>query len=162
LNPELDVLIENIDQPSWLGKVETYLETLVADLGEKNWEMSLTLCDNSYIATLNQEYRGKEGPTDVLTFVMDEGSEGFPLDPDIPHCVGDIVVSLEKVKENSSKLDVSFEEEIKRVILHGILHLKGMTHEEYDWEVGMLKEQEQLLVKYKDIRLTEDNETFLD
>ncbi|MDC7221253.1 MAG: rRNA maturation RNase YbeY [Spirochaetales bacterium] len=159
---EIDLIVEGIDEPRWIARVQAYLETLVEEQGEANWEMSLTLCDNSYIAELNEEYRGKEGPTDVLTFVMDEGESTFPDDPNLPHAVGDIIVSLEKVKENAENLTVSPEEELKRVILHGILHLKGMTHEGYDWNTGMLKEQEELLVKYKDIRLTEDNETFLD
>ncbi|MDC7222742.1 MAG: rRNA maturation RNase YbeY [Spirochaetales bacterium] len=162
MTPVIDLIVEEIEEPSYLEKVRLYLTTLVNELGEANWEMSLTLTSNSYIASLNEEYRGKEGPTDVLTFVMDEGDDGFPLDPSLPHGVGDIVVSLEKVKENSSNMEISYEEELKRVILHGILHLKGMTHEGYDWNEGMLKEQEELLIKYKDIRLMEDNETFLD
>ena len=164
MKPEIDLVIEEDVTISYEKALYAYLEILVNELGEPNWEMSLTLCGNDRIAGLNREYRGKEGPTDVLTFVMEEGEEEdvfFP-DPTGHRSVGDIVVSLEKVKENSRELGIPYEEELKRVILHGILHLKGMTHEGYDWTKGMLKEQETLLKKYKDIGFAEENETFLD
>jgi probable rRNA maturation factor len=164
VKPEIDLVTEENVSISYEKALYAYLETLVNELGEPNWEMSLTLCGNDRIADLNREFRGKEGPTDVLTFVMEEGEEGdlfFP-DPTGHRSVGDIVVSLEKVKENSRELGIPYEEELKRVILHGILHLKGMTHEGYDWEQGMLREQETLLKKYKDIGFAEENETFLD
>ena len=163
--PLIDLIIEEgLETPPYKNRVEEYLITLINLLGEPNWEMSLTLCFNEFISRLNKEYRGKEGPTDVLTFVMDE-SEGdlpFQTSSEMPLAVGDIIVSIEKVKENSSELGISFDEELKRVILHGVLHLKGMTHEGYNWSEGMLKEQELLLEKYRDIRFTEENETFLD
>jgi len=164
VKPEIDLVIEDGVSVPYEKELFAYLEKLVADLGEPNWEMSLTICDNATIAGLNGEFRGKEGPTDVLTFVMEEGegSELFFPDPTGHHSVGDIVVSLEKVKENSHELGIPYEEELKRVILHGVLHLKGMTHEGYDWEEGMLKVQEELLENYKDIRFAEENETFLD
>ncbi len=161
---EADLIVEGMEEPSYFGKLNDFLKKAVEELGEPNWEMSLTLCGDDYISELNRDYRGKEGPTDVLTFVMDEGDdpEGFIPDPSLPKSVGDIVVSLDRVRENASELGISFDEELKRVIVHGILHLKGMTHEGYDWEQGMLKEQETLLKKYKDIRFTEDDETILD
>ena len=164
MSQEADLLVEGIPEPEYFEALREFLERLVQELGEPNWEMSLTLCGNDYIAGLNRDYRGKEGATDVLTFVMDEGDEpeGFAPDPSVPQCVGDIVVSLERVRENAEELGIPYDEELKRVIVHGILHLKGMTHEGYDWEQGMLREQETLLKKYKDIRFTEDDETFLD
>jgi probable rRNA maturation factor len=164
LIPQIDIICEEIDSPSYLKVVESYLVALISLLGEPNWEMSLTLSNNEYIARLNEKYRNIKGPTDVLTFVMDEDSEEMPFQTShiIPRAVGDIIVSLEKVRENSNELKIPFDEELKRVILHGVLHLKGMTHEGYDWDEGMLKEQETLLKKYRDIRFTEENETFLD
>lgn len=163
MKPRIDIMTEGVEpSPAFLAAVRRFMERVVADQGKENWELSLTLCGNTHISRLNEEYRGKKGPTDVLTFVMDEGEDFFPSPGEGYYAVGDIVLSLEQVELNSGDWDVSFEEELKRVMIHGILHLKGLTHEEYDWKKGMLMKQEKLLKKYEEIRIMENNETFLE
>lgn len=115
-------------------------------------QFSITICDDGKIAKLNKEWRNKEGATDVLTFVMDEGLE-FPNPENEPKELGDIIISIDSVLLNSRDLEIPMEEELKRVTVHGILHLLGYTHTDQDWDKGMLKEQEEILDLMKQIRI---------
>ena len=63
----------------------------------------------------------------------------------MPFEAGDIVISLESVRRNAEEWETPYELELRRVIIHGILHLKGMDHPGDDYETGMLKLQEELL-----------------
>ena len=88
----------------------------------KNWEISIMLCNDMIIKELNFKYRSRNEPTDVLSFTQDMEPVG-----DIIYA-GDIIVSLETIKHNSKSFDVDIDEEFKRVLIHGILHLNGMNH----------------------------------
>ncbi len=92
-------------------------------------EVSVTLCDNKYIRKLNKNYRNKDRHTDVLSFPMyDNGNF------DIGECIcgavlGDIVVSLERAKEQAAEIGNSFLREIAFLTIHSTLHLLGYDHE---------------------------------
>lgn len=92
-------------------------------------EISLLFCDNLTIHQLNLGYRQKDKPTDVLSFPSDSNT-----------FLGDIAISLEKVIEQALEYEFSFEDELKRLLIHGILHLLG-----YDHELGKREEQEMKL-----------------
>ncbi len=92
-------------------------------------EVSVTLCDNAYIRNLNKTYRNKDKHTDVLSFPMYEDGNF-----DIGECIsgavlGDIVISLERAKEQAMEIGNSFLEEVAFLTIHSTLHLLGYDHE---------------------------------
>jgi len=154
---EVDVLCEEIQAPELCRTIKDFVLSLLEYLNIKAWDFSVTLCKDSRIAELNQQWRGKEGATDVLTFVLDE-DDTFPSEDGFKH-PGDIVISLERVAIQAKEYKQSPEKELKRLLVHGILHLSGLTHEDYDWTKGMLKQQEEILQEMDSIQISGwDNE----
>lgn len=94
-------------------------------------EVSVTFCDNEYIKRLNAEFRNKDSATDVLSFPMyDFDDETDPTEnPDGSISLGDIVISLERAKEQAVELGNSFEREVAFLVIHSTLHLLGYDHE---------------------------------
>lgn len=92
-------------------------------------EVSVTLCDNAYIRKLNKTYRKKDKPTDVLSFPLYEDGN-FDMGECISGAVlGDIVISLERAKEQAAELGNSFLREVAFLTVHSTLHLLGYDHE---------------------------------
>lgn len=140
---DLTLICEGVDVP-WAGAYEAWLIRLLEALGFVRWEVSVTLCDDAAIQKLNREYRGKDEPTDVLSFEADPepGSDG-----ELPAGVlcGDLVISLPMVKTNSEYFQVDEEEELRRLSVHGFLHLAGWDHSTNDPQEPMLIRQEEIL-----------------
>lgn len=92
-------------------------------------EVSVTLCDNEYIHKLNKKYRGVDRHTDVLSFPMYEG--GNFDESECAECasLGDIVISLERAKEQAEELGHGFLREVAFLTIHSTLHLLGYDHE---------------------------------
>lgn len=131
--------------------IRKFIENTIDNIGIKNWNMGVLLTDNKEIQNYNRRWRNIDAPTDVLSFVQDEG-EPIPFPEEIPHEKGDIVVSMEKVAENAKRLNRPLEEELRRVIIHAILHLMGMEHPGDDYEGEMLKIQEKLVSETQSLR----------
>ena len=94
-------------------------------------EVSVTFTDNEGIRELNSKFRHIDRPTDVLSFPLfdfDGESEEPPVD-DIMNMLGDIVISLEKAKEQAEEYGHSFEREVAFLCVHSMLHLLGYDHE---------------------------------
>ncbi len=142
----IEVYTENITPPAWLDSIDSVARMVLQHHNIDNIECSITFCDDAYIAELNQTYRGIEGATDVLSFCTSEG-EVIPVPGrnEIPESIGDIVISVDYVKDNAHRFSVPFEEEIRRVVIHGMLHLLGYTHAGVNPDEPMLQKQEQLL-----------------
>ena len=109
---------------------------------DNDCEISVTFTDNENIRELNKEYRDIDRETDVLSFPMDEDD-----------MLGDIVISLEKAKEQAEEYGHSIEREISFLCVHSCLHLLGYDHEtsEED-EKEMFAKQEEVLKKIGQIR----------
>jgi probable rRNA maturation factor len=104
-------------------------------------EVSLIFTDEPTIADLNQQFMGRSGPTDVLSFPIDAEPEpsgrvpdaggagpGEPPMPEIPQLVGDIVICPAVASRNAVDHEVSFDDELALLIVHGVLHLRGWDH----------------------------------
>lgn len=93
-------------------------------------ELAITLVDEARMAELNAEYMGKTGPTDVLSFPIEDFEPGAPIPDDAgpPLLLGDVVVCPSVVHANSQQAGVAFEDEMALMIVHGILHLLGRDH----------------------------------
>lgn len=105
-------------------------------LGLKGREVSLLFTDNGRIRGLNKEFRGKDKPTDVLS---------FPMEDDI--VLGDIAISVDKTKEQAEEFGVTFDEELARLIVHGLLHLLGYDHVKGGAQARNMKAKEEELME---------------
>lgn len=108
-NYETDFKLDNEKAvTSWLGKV-------ITSENKKEGEINYIFCDDEYLHKINVEYLNHDTLTDIISFDYSMGNELH----------GDVFVSVERVKDNAADFNVSFEEELKRVLVHGILHYCG-------------------------------------
>jgi len=149
---EIDIITRLEPEPEWLDSYEEYVRLILEKEGLTNWEISLTLCHDPYIKELNSLYRGKDEPTDVLSFCQNEGESIGEFDLETVSA-GDIVISLDTLQKHAGVFNVTLEEELKRVTIHGILHLKGMDHDTNNSEEAMLQHQETLLEETAGIKV---------
>jgi probable rRNA maturation factor len=112
------------------------LQTITKNLTSK--EVEFILCENSYIQEINNQFRSKNTPTDVLSFPY----EDMPFAP-----LGSIVISIDFVEEKSKLYNHSFEDELTLLYIHGLLHLLGYDHEVDNGEHRT--KEEQLIKQYK-------------
>ena len=121
-------------------------ETLAYEQVEDDCEVSVTLCDNQEIRELNQRFRNIDRATDVLSFPLfdDDGMDAHVEELDC--MLGDVVLSLERAKEQAEEYGHSFEREIAFLTVHSILHLLGYDHEtsEED-ETDMRRRQSEIM-----------------
>lgn len=117
-----------------------------------NTEMSVTLMNNEHIHEINKEYRGIDKPTDVISFAMEEDdSEGdiiLPEEFDLPKNIGDLMISMDKVKEQAEYLGHSTDRELGFLAVHGFLHLNGYDHMKAEDEKEMFGLQDEILDGY--------------
>lgn len=103
------------------------------DVGEA--EVSVTLTDNAHIHALNRTYRGIDRPTDVLSFALNESQEPEISGGPAVNVLGDLVISVERAREQAADYGHSVRREVAFLTVHGMLHLLGYDHmEESDRE----------------------------
>ena len=102
--------IRRRDTSAWIKKV-------AATYGKKVGEVGYLFCDDEKILEVNREYLQHDYYTDIITFDYDEGDQ----------INGDLVISLDTVRTNAELFGKTYEEELHRVIIHGILHLCGIN-----------------------------------
>jgi probable rRNA maturation factor len=138
----VDINCEGFEPPEGEKAAEQFILEALACLNIENWDVSVLLCDNDTIRKLNRDFRGKDEATDVLSFI-----NGGTYDENgaARYTAGDIVVSLETLKENAVYFNVDEAEELRRLFIHGILHLSGLDHATNDPAEPMLQQQESLL-----------------
>lgn len=98
-------------------------------------ELSYIFCEDAYLLKINQEYLAHDDYTDIITF-------DYTLNKVLG---GDIFISIERVRENAEQFKVSFEQELGRVIAHGLLHLMGFKDKTDDHAQEMRKQEDQAL-----------------
>lgn len=103
-------------------------------------ELSIAIIGLAEMTELNRRYRGKEGPTDVLSFGCDDPCA--VTGPDEPVTLGDVVISPEVAEEQAASLGHTVEQELNLLLVHGVLHLLGYDHEsDEDAEVMQARER---------------------
>ena len=112
-------------------------------------EVSLLLVDEAEIQAFNRDYRGIDAPTDVLSFSQLEGEGQDPrtLPPDYPVPLGDIVISLPRMRDQARTYGHSQEREFAFLLVHGLLHLLGLDHQTAEDEERMRATTEALLAE---------------
>jgi probable rRNA maturation factor len=119
---------------------------VVAEQGvPEDMELSLLLVDEQTISALNLQHMGKEGPTDVLAFPIDEPGESPPGAPAI---LGDVVLCPSVAREQAPGSGRGAQEELRLLTVHGILHLLGMDHADTAQERRMFGLTDELLASY--------------
>lgn len=115
---------------------------------DSNSELSVTFVSNDEIQEINREWRGKDQATDVISFAMEELGEDeidFGLLEDEPIVLGDLIISVERCREQAAEYGNHFERELGFLAVHGFLHLLGYDHIEKADEEVMTKRQEEIL-----------------
>ena len=129
--------------------IKKVIETVLKEEGViQDLEIYVTLTNNEKIHQTNKETRNVDRPTDVLSFPMFERDEVPMLkeeNKEEPDILGDIIVSIEKVKEQAEEYGHSFERELAYLVTHGMLHLLGYDHMIEEEKVQMRKREEEIL-----------------
>ena len=124
-NYELEFQLENEEQySSWISNV-------ISSENKKEGDINYIFCDDEYILEINKQYLDHDYYTDIISFDYSVGNELH----------GDIFVSIERVRENAVEFGVTFDEELKRVLAHGVLHYCGYKDK---------TEEEELLMRTKE------------
>ena len=153
----VEISAEEAPVPLWCNSLKNYALKVLERIGRDKWDLSILLCGDRTISDLNSRYRGKPEATDVLSFNMNEGGgEGGGLSRGriVP---GDIVISLDTLRENAGRFKISEDEELRRLLIHGILHLDGMDHRTNKETEPMLRFQEQILTELAQERIMGGN-----
>ena len=136
---------ENAASPSWIENVAPFTQKALGVLGFSGQEISILLCDDAYMAFLNKTYRGIEGATDVLSF---ENGSSYTDEKGVQWmCAGDIAISLDTLSKNAAAFDTDEDAELKRLIVHGLLHLNGYDHGKEHIEEGKAPECDMLVIQ---------------
>jgi probable rRNA maturation factor len=134
-------ITEEIVPKSYIPLIKRVIRTCVGtEYPKHKFEVNLTICDNNYIQELNKEHRGIDAPTDVLSFPF------YDFDtPEVTTLLGDIVISIDKAKEQAVSYGHSLKRELCFLAAHSSLHLLGYDHEDEKEREDMENRQRELL-----------------
>ena len=128
-NYETDFTLDNEEAvANWLSKV-------ILSENKKEGEISYIFCDDDYLHKINLDHLGHDTLTDIISFDYSLGNE----------ISGDVFISVERVRDNAADFGVSFSEELKRVIVHGVLHYCGYKDKTASDELVMRKKEDEKL-----------------
>ena len=114
----------------------------VENLEDTELEFSVIIVDNKRIHEINKEYRGIDRPTDVISFALEDNEE---IEFDHYRVLGDIYISIDKVREQAKEYGHSEKRELAFLTVHGFLHLLGYDHMKPEDEKVMFASQEEIL-----------------
>jgi probable rRNA maturation factor len=117
----VEIVVDGVPVPARPARLTRFCSKALQGAGFTTWEVAVLLCGDPRIRDLNRRFRGRPDPTDVLSFPREEGRKGEPVR-------GDIAVSLDTLKRNAVRFGTSENDEMKRLLVHGLLHLAGMDH----------------------------------
>lgn len=123
---------------------QAFTEVLKRESLSTEVEVGLTFVDDEYIRELNRDYRGKDTPTDVLSFPQDD-DDGFVSVPGMPRLLGDIIISMPRAVEQAETYGHSVEREVVYLAVHGMLHLLGYDHEDEEGRSEMRRREEAVM-----------------
>lgn len=150
---EFDLAWIGMNEAPWANKVSAFLERVLVHLGIQHWEVSVGFYSPREMQRVNAKFRKKDEATDVLSFPQFEPGDLALEHESVPGqriAVGDILVCPDIVQANADYFGCSYDEELRRVLVHGLLHLKGLDHKTNDAEEPMLQFQEEILSTLKD------------
>ncbi|WP_309642503.1 rRNA maturation RNase YbeY [Flavobacterium sp.] len=110
-----------------------WLSEVIVSENKKEGEINYIFCDDDYLLEINQQYLNHDTLTDIISFDYSVGNELH----------GDIYVSIERIRENATDFNVSFDEELKRVMVHGVLHYCGYKDKSKEDEALMRSKEDE-------------------
>lgn len=123
-------------------RLKSVARELLRAVNEADSALSLSLVNDAEIQSLNREHRGKDKPTDVLSFPLFEpGEEGHS---EGERLLGDVVISIDTARRQAAEYDAPLQNEIYRLLIHGVLHVLGHDHEEPQERSEMEAEERRL------------------
>lgn len=154
---ELDLLVsdktKSLDQET-MDLIENIIITSAKELKLiENFELSITIVNNEDIKKINKKYRSIDRATDVISFAIEDNDDDFDvllegIDTSFPRLLGDIFISINKVREQALEYGHSFERELSFLVVHGFLHLNGYDHQTETEKKEMFGLQEKILKEY--------------
>lgn len=117
------------------NSIKNWLENLIISEGKKLGEINYIFCDDEYLLKINQDFLQHDYYTDIITFDQVRGKT----------ISGEIFISLQRIKENTEVLSKNYEEEKKRVIAHGVLHLCGYKDKTEEQQKEMREKEDYYL-----------------
>ena len=132
------MIVFNYETPFELpNEIQTqeWIQKVVADNGFEIGEINYVFCDDNYLHKLNVEFLNHDTLTDIISF---DNTLGKLIS-------GDIFISIERVEENAKDFKVSFENELHRVMIHGVLHYMGFKDKSDDDKIEMRNAENQAL-----------------
>ena len=118
--------------------ISTWLSAVITSEKKNEGEINYIFCDDDYLYKINLEYLNHDTLTDVISFDYTVGNE----------LNGDIFISVERVQDNANDFNVSFEEELKRVLVHGVLHYCGYKDKDEESERLMRSKEDEKLAMF--------------
>ncbi|WP_348824692.1 rRNA maturation RNase YbeY [Flavobacterium aestuarii] len=118
--------------------IATWLSSVIVSENKTEGEINYIFCDDEYLHKINLEYLNHDTLTDIISFDYTMGNE----------ISGDIFVSVERVLDNSKDYDTSFEDELKRVLVHGVLHYCGYKDKSEEDEALMRNKEDEKIAMF--------------
>ncbi|RJP84097.1 MAG: rRNA maturation RNase YbeY [Desulfobacteraceae bacterium] len=123
--------------------MQTTAQALLNALDSPDSELSIVIIDDAEMAELNQTYRNRPGPTNVLAFPMHEG-DFSDINPEL---LGDVVISIDTTIREAAEMGLTMEQRLQFLLIHGVLHLFGFDHETDD-EAEIMDEKTEALFNH--------------
>jgi probable rRNA maturation factor len=133
------------DKIELLDELKSFLYKVCEDEKLDNVIFNVIIVNNEKIHEINKEYRGIDRPTDVISFALEDDKSFNRNDIRV---LGDIYISIDKVKSQSEEYGHSFKRELFFLAIHGLLHLLGYDHMNPEDEKVMFSKQEEVLSRY--------------
>lgn len=118
--------------------ISNWLSQVILSESKKEGDINYVFCDDEYLHKINVEYLDHDTLTDIISFDYSVGNELH----------GDIFVSVERVADNAKDFEVSFDDELKRVLVHGILHYAGYKDKSEEDELKMRHKEEEKIAMF--------------
>ena len=116
-------------------KIKNWISSVITSENKKNGSINFIFCSDEYLLQVNKQYLEHDYYTDIITFDYVEGKL----------ISGDIFISVDRVADNAGKFRVSFDEELRRILVHGVLHLLGYADKEPEQKTLMTSKEDQYL-----------------
>jgi probable rRNA maturation factor len=138
--PSIYFLSEGIEfKPKNQNKLRSWISDIIKSEKKDLTNLAYIFCDDSFLLTINQDYLKHKTLTDIITFDYSESG----------HVDGEIYISIERVNENAATFKKPFEEELHRVMIHGVLHILGFKDKTSTQKSIMRKKEEACLSLWK-------------
>jgi rRNA maturation RNase YbeY len=135
----IQYIAEDVNLPSLQQqRVNRWIKKTAAVYGKKTGDIAYIFCSDKHILEVNKQYLNHDFYTDIITFDYTEGDV----------ISGDIFISLETVEGNAKEFNVTFEEELRRILIHGILHLCGQADKTPELRLEMTRKENLALKMY--------------